>query len=129
MHILRKCIRLSDNGNYNFSYKGTCSEFPPSQESTSQHLWPLLGRYVSLKIVLFFMFCLLYPEYICFLNFDFRTLSDNCRDILIQVYCAFQYNKNGLCVPPVYYKMVNNIFYFLLFLEVNIYSIKILNKL
>ncbi|XP_055931117.1 uncharacterized protein LOC129961627 isoform X1 [Argiope bruennichi] len=54
---------------------GNCSQNPPSAEVTAQRLWPLLGK----------------------------TLSKSCRNHLVEVYCAFQYDNEGFCLPPSYY--------------------------
>ncbi|GFY45296.1 xylosyltransferase 1 [Trichonephila inaurata madagascariensis] len=58
---------------------GNCSQNPPSKNVVIQQLWPLLGR----------------------------TMSHDCRDQLMQIYCAFQYNNQGLCLPPVYHNKIN----------------------
>ncbi|GBN41451.1 Xylosyltransferase 1, partial [Araneus ventricosus] len=58
---------------------GSCSQDPPSAQVTSQQLWPLLGK----------------------------TLSASCRNNLFQVYCAFQYDNEGFCLPPMYHNKNN----------------------
>lgn len=58
---------------------GNCSQNPPSKNVVVQHLWPLFGR----------------------------TITHNCRDQLMQVYCAFQYDKQGFCLPSVYHNKKN----------------------
>ncbi|GFS92978.1 xylosyltransferase 1 [Nephila pilipes] len=59
---------------------GSCSHNPSSKNNIIQDLWPTLGQ----------------------------TITHNCQDQLMQVYCAFQYNKQGFCLPSVYHNKNNN---------------------
>ncbi|XP_035207443.1 uncharacterized protein LOC118182229 isoform X2 [Stegodyphus dumicola] len=56
-------------------YFGKCDEVPLPNEDIAVKMWTILGR----------------------------TKSKNCAEELKQVFCAFQYNKQGLCIPPMYH--------------------------
>ncbi|GIY99049.1 protein xylosyltransferase [Caerostris extrusa] len=65
----------SDAAKQTEGYFGTCSGNPPSDEITVQHLWSSLGK----------------------------TLTKDCRNQIVQVYCALQYNNQGFCLPSIYH--------------------------
>ncbi|XP_067125300.1 uncharacterized protein [Centruroides vittatus] len=56
------------------NYGGYCNKEPPSPTLISEYLWKVLGR----------------------------VENEDCREKIKQVYCAYQYNRQGACVPPFY---------------------------
>ncbi|CAH1257756.1 XYLT2 [Branchiostoma lanceolatum] len=54
-------------------YHGVCDGSPPPPEQVVNDLWKVIGR----------------------------VSSEACREEVLQVYCAYHYNKHGSCVPPV----------------------------
>lgn len=57
---------------FELGFRGSCHRQPKQDNSVSEHLWKLLGRVPTSK----------------------------CRKELTNVYCAFQYDRQGRCVPP-----------------------------
>ncbi|XP_071945139.1 uncharacterized protein [Antedon mediterranea] len=55
-------------------YGGWCKGPAPTHTEISTELWHTLGR----------------------------SVEESCRDELLQVYCAYHFNKTGGCVPPMY---------------------------
>ncbi|XP_033125227.1 xylosyltransferase 2-like, partial [Anneissia japonica] len=55
-------------------YGGWCGRHPPKQSQISNELWHVLAR----------------------------STEASCRNELLQVYCAYNLNKTGGCVPPMY---------------------------